>query len=676
MAKLNLDAQEALNAIKGLIAEVNNLKTAMKNISTSNASDFDKMENNFNNLKSKVGLLTNKLRHLEAVVKKATTAVNSNTASTNKNTKSKTNQASATKKATKNTEANTQANKKSTASFKQLNTSVVALLSTFGIVAGIQIFKDIIKEVFETTKTFDSLNFALEKITGSNFAAADSQRFLLDITRKYGTELVTTTNRWIKFLAAAKQSGLSLKDSEKIFRSMTKAAGVLGLKTDELTGIYLALEQMLSKGKVTTEELRRQLGERLPGAMGIMAAAIGVTIPKLDEMLKKGEVLSADVLPKFADAVELAYDIKNVEKIETLIAAQNRLTAAWQLFVKNVSEGDSVVRKFFAFFIDLSTDTVEGWTKVLATEAQLIEEEILKEQNKLLKNLDESFSNRLAIEQDFLNKEEALTKAAAQAKRDIDRALTDEEKNEAEERYGKLIQDLKDFNIDKEELIKQFARENIEQARNEYDLALKLQKEFNAKRKILDKEGSSVEDPLTGLKSGRSVSDIFGDTNFLGVVVENEEDITNALARINDEVIKTTSKWAVYKKLLGESQVVVPDDETVAKTQRNLRTIQDLSLEIANGILKNRLDVNEDILDNEKSSISDRKALLIDSQNISIAIAENEKNIKLRNLEAQYKSEEESLKQSLNNGRLSRAKFNEFVIASELEKSQKIQIIN
>ena len=36
---------------------------------------------------------------------------------------------------------------------------------------------------------------------------------------------------------------------------MTKAAGVLGLKTDELTGIFLALEQMISKGKITTEEL-------------------------------------------------------------------------------------------------------------------------------------------------------------------------------------------------------------------------------------------------------------------------------------------------------------------------------------------------------------------------------------------------------------------------------------
>ena len=101
------------------------------------------------------------------------------------------------------------------------------------------------------------------------------------LTESFGVSLVATTERWIKFKEAAQLSGLTLLQTEDIFRSMTKTSAVLGLNTDELKGIYLALEQMMSKGKVTTEELRRQLGERLPGAMGIMAKAVGVTIPNL-----------------------------------------------------------------------------------------------------------------------------------------------------------------------------------------------------------------------------------------------------------------------------------------------------------------------------------------------------------------------------------------------------------
>ena len=130
---------------------------------------------------------------------------------------------------------------------------------------------------FKLAKKLDGLNFAMETVISNSNELERTQAFLADITEKYGAEIVTTTERYIKFLTAAKQSNVALSDTEKIFRTVTKAAGVLGLSTDELNGTYLALEQMLSKGKVTTEELRRQLGERLPGAFGIMAEAIGVT---------------------------------------------------------------------------------------------------------------------------------------------------------------------------------------------------------------------------------------------------------------------------------------------------------------------------------------------------------------------------------------------------------------
>jgi tape measure domain-containing protein len=192
------------------------------------------------------------------------------------------------------------ANKSLTISFKNLVSGAILLKAN-------QLFTQLITNIYDNIKTFDSLSFTLEKITKTTLDYENSQRFLLRITEAYGVELVATTTRWSRFLAAATESGLALREAENIFESMTKASSALALKTDELSSVYLALEQMLSKGKVSTEELRRQLGERLPGAMGIMAASMGVTIPKLDQMLKRGEVLSADVLPNFARAVERAY---------------------------------------------------------------------------------------------------------------------------------------------------------------------------------------------------------------------------------------------------------------------------------------------------------------------------------------------------------------------------------
>jgi len=190
------------------------------------------------------------------------------------------------------------------------------------------------RAVYNQTKELDSLNFSMKTVIKSSTELAQTQKFLADVAVNYGGDLLTLSERYIKFRAAAVQSNVSAGETQKIFESVSKAAGTLGLKTDELSGVYLALEQMLSKGKVTTEELRRQLGERLPGAFGIMANALGVTIPELDKLLKKGEILSTVALPKFAAALEKAYGIESLKKIDTLAAAQGRLSTEFTGFIK------------------------------------------------------------------------------------------------------------------------------------------------------------------------------------------------------------------------------------------------------------------------------------------------------------------------------------------------------
>ena len=242
------------------------------------------------------------------------------------------------------------------------------LLGAFGVAGGIYLFAQFAKSGFDLAKKLDSINFAMKTIITDTDELAQTQFFLLDITQKYGAEIVTTTERYVKFLAAAKQSNIALSDTEQIFRSVTKAAGVLGLSTEGLNGTYLALEQMLSKGKVTTEELRRQLGERLPGAFGIMADAIGVSVSELDKLLKKGAVLSANALPKFAKALEKAYGIENIENVQTLRAETSRLSNSWTNFVGNVTKSEGTVSKALMGMLKGVTWFVDGLNVINTTQ--------------------------------------------------------------------------------------------------------------------------------------------------------------------------------------------------------------------------------------------------------------------------------------------------------------------
>lgn len=96
-------------------------------------------------------------------------------------------------------------------------------------------------------------------------------------------------------------TSITAEQQRKIFESVAVASRVMGLSTDNTAGAMLALGQMASKGKVQAEELRGQLGERIPGAFGIAARAMGVTTKELDKMMERGDVVAEQFLPKFAD---------------------------------------------------------------------------------------------------------------------------------------------------------------------------------------------------------------------------------------------------------------------------------------------------------------------------------------------------------------------------------------
>ena len=215
------------------------------------------------------------------------------------------------------------------------------LVGAFGIYGGIQMFADFTRSTIDTIKSLDQLSYTLEQVIRNEGELARTRAYINELSLKYGAELLSTTNRYVKFNVAARNAGLELKTTERIFETVTEASALLGLKTDELTGIYLALEQMLSKGKVTTEELRRQLGERLPGAFDLMAKALGVTTIELDKMLRKGEVLSKEALPLLTEEIREFYNLSG-EGVNTLQTATQKLSSSWSLLIESMNNSTAV----------------------------------------------------------------------------------------------------------------------------------------------------------------------------------------------------------------------------------------------------------------------------------------------------------------------------------------------
>lgn len=251
------------------------------------------------------------------------------------------------------------------------------LMGALGIVGGVYGAVNVGKQIYETTKQLDVINKSMNATATNARDLALNMEFLNRITEDSGLRFTDTAIAYNKFYAASKDK-LSLTEIQTIFDKISKSAALMGMSVNDQNLIFLALEQMMSKGKVSAEELRRQLGERLPGAFDIMAKAVGVSTTQLDDMMRKGEVISSEVLPKFAVEVEKAFSGDKIERVENMAAAENRLSNAWTHLVDSMNSGEGTLAKVSMGFMDMATSVLKS-----VTVSKQLSEEIQKEQVEL-----------------------------------------------------------------------------------------------------------------------------------------------------------------------------------------------------------------------------------------------------------------------------------------------------
>lgn len=206
------------------------------------------------------------------------------------------------------------------ATFKALQMQILTFAAALG--AGGIGLSNLVSRFVDVARETNRVTTALKNVSGGLAKYADNQRYLLDMAKKYGLEINALTGNFAKFTAAASVSGMTMQEQKKIFESVSRAVTAFGMSADDSNGVFLALSQMMSKGKISSEELRLQMGERLPIALQAMAKAAGTSVAGLDKLLKQDKLMSKDVLPKFAEALNEMIPNIDLDNLETSI---NRL---------------------------------------------------------------------------------------------------------------------------------------------------------------------------------------------------------------------------------------------------------------------------------------------------------------------------------------------------------------
>ncbi|WP_312388172.1 tape measure protein [Stutzerimonas nitrititolerans] len=222
------------------------------------------------------------------------------------------------------------------------------LLSMAAAAGGLYGVRDALGGVVQAQLEMDAVQSRLSvAFEGDQQKVQRALAFTEKTADELGLSFRTLSLQYSKLAAASLGTNLEGEKTEAIFRSMAEAARVLRLTDDEVAGSFKAMTDIMSKGTIQAEELKGQLGDRFPGAVQIMAKALGIGTAELAEMMEQGQLTSDKlyefsqemgkrVAPALADAVVSAS--AKIARLQNAVF-ETQLAIAKSGFLDELSEG-------------------------------------------------------------------------------------------------------------------------------------------------------------------------------------------------------------------------------------------------------------------------------------------------------------------------------------------------
>ncbi|MEN9317353.1 MAG: hypothetical protein RIS35_3746 [Pseudomonadota bacterium] len=166
----------------------------------------------------------------------------------------------------------------------------------------------------------ETMTRGLSAVYKSSEIASQQIAFLRATAASTGLAIGEISDSFVRFNAATQSSNIPLAQSNALFKAVAQASATLGLSSQRATLAIDALGQIASKGVVSMEELRQQLGDSLPGALTLTAKGLNITDAELIKLVESGNLAARDFFPAFTKG------------LQTLTAETDGIQASWNRF--------------------------------------------------------------------------------------------------------------------------------------------------------------------------------------------------------------------------------------------------------------------------------------------------------------------------------------------------------
>jgi len=217
--------------------------------------------------------------------------------------------------------------------------------------------KSIVTSLTEATNTIQAMESVLISSAGSLSAARVDLGSIREITDSLGTSFEGAVLPFAKFAASATQ--FKKEQIFTMFEDVSTALAGIHAPARTAEGAFLALQQIVSKGKLSMQDLRRQLAEHIPGSMAKAVRAFGdgkSTYKEFEDAVREGDVVISDFLPKFTELMRVAAEGAAARAAKTLNAEMERTRTSYLLFREELARTSGSTESWIGILKTLQTE--------------------------------------------------------------------------------------------------------------------------------------------------------------------------------------------------------------------------------------------------------------------------------------------------------------------------------
>ena len=201
-----------------------------------------------------------------------------------------------------------------------------------------------VKGVYDASIELQKLEKAMLFTTKSYEGSKNATQQFIGTVFEMGLALDQVAEPFGRFTISSAAAGMSAKDSSDIFRSVTQTLQVVGASAEQTGYAMYGLTQMIQKGKVSSEEFNRQIGEQIPGNAEAGRRALSrltgqaVSMQEFFKKMSLGQIESPEFTKAWAQELNTMFGgLMGLVKDRPDVAL-NRLKTAFTIFQQEIGK--------------------------------------------------------------------------------------------------------------------------------------------------------------------------------------------------------------------------------------------------------------------------------------------------------------------------------------------------